>query len=259
MERYWAGLSVLDRLAEAGAELSSGEVGALLGTKSVKGIGAALSGSRNTLFGAGIRMEEAAVRRAAGGRSVWTAGPRIRQAIHVLGQERYRWRSSGGRDDVPLEGVRGGRTGVGPAGAEVAGQRLPDRRREGGTGRDPGRRWIRDRRRPARSDRGSLRRPDRAGSGRTGASGARWLWREWDLGARGIRLRRAPGAGRYRDWTVVDHDCLDRRGKLGRNAGLRWWMYGARWRRSVRKAGARSPGTQWITGGTPRWGPDSDM
>jgi len=108
VERYWAGLSVLDRLAEPGAELSSGEVGALLGTKSVKGIGAALSGSRNTLFGAGIRMEEAAVRRAVGGRSVWTAGQRIRQAIHVLEQERYRWRSSGGRDAVPLEEVRSG-------------------------------------------------------------------------------------------------------------------------------------------------------
>ena len=103
MARYWAGLSVLARLSEAGTELSSAEVGALLGTWSVKGIGAALSGTRNTLYAAGIRMEEAAIRRTVGGRSVWTGGPRIRQAMHVLEQERYRWTYIGGRDDVPIE------------------------------------------------------------------------------------------------------------------------------------------------------------
>ena len=104
--RYWAGLRLLVRLSEAGTELSSGEVGALLGTRSVKGIGAALSGTRDTLFAAGIRMDEAAIRRTVRGRSVWTGGPRIRQAIHVLEQERYLWTESGGRDVVPFEGAR---------------------------------------------------------------------------------------------------------------------------------------------------------
>ena len=100
--RYWAGLPLLARLSETGTELSSAEVGALLGTRSVKGIGAALSGTRDTLFAAGIRLDEAAVR----GRSIWTAGPRIRQAIHVLEQERYRWTDSNERDDVPIKDAR---------------------------------------------------------------------------------------------------------------------------------------------------------
>ena len=69
-------------------------------------IGAALSGTRDTLFAAGIRMDEAAIRRTVRGRSVWTGGPRIRQAIHVLEQERYLWPESGGRDDVPIEDAR---------------------------------------------------------------------------------------------------------------------------------------------------------
>ena len=55
--RYWVGLTVLARLSEAGTEISSGEVGALLGKWSVKGVGAAPSGTRNTLFAAGIEME----------------------------------------------------------------------------------------------------------------------------------------------------------------------------------------------------------
>ena len=97
---------MLARLSETGTELSSVEVGALLGTRSVKGLGAALSGTRDTLFGAGIRMDEAAARRTVRGRSVWTRGPRIRQAMHVLEQERYRWTDSDGRDDVPIEDTR---------------------------------------------------------------------------------------------------------------------------------------------------------
>ena len=111
VERYWAGLPLLVRLSEAGPELSSGEVGALLGTRSVKGIGAALSGTRDTLFAAGIRMDEAAIRRTVRGRSVWTGGPRIRQAIHVLEQERYLWTEGGGRDVVPIEDARSGDPG----------------------------------------------------------------------------------------------------------------------------------------------------
>ena len=104
--RYWAGFPLLARLSEAGTELSSMEVAALLGTRNVKGIGAALSGTRNTLSAAGIRMDEAAIRRTVRGRSVWTGGPRIRQAMHVLEQERYRWTDGDGREDVPIEDAR---------------------------------------------------------------------------------------------------------------------------------------------------------
>ena len=82
------------------------EVAALLGTRNVKGIGAALYGTRNTLSAAGIRMDEAAMRRTVRGRSVWTGGPRIRQAMHVLEQERYRWTGGDGREDVPIEDAR---------------------------------------------------------------------------------------------------------------------------------------------------------
>ena len=109
--RYWAGLSLLVRLSQAGTELSSEEVGALLETRNVKGIGGALSGTRGTLGAAGIRLEEAAVRRPVRGRNIWTAGLRIRQAIHVLEQERYRWTVDRGRSDLAIENVRPGETG----------------------------------------------------------------------------------------------------------------------------------------------------
>ena len=110
LARYWAGLTLLDRLAQDGTELSSEDVCAMLGTRSVKGIGAALSGTRQTLRAAGIRMEEAAARRTVRGQSIWGAGPRIRQAMHVLEQERYRW-TGGGRNDSAAENVRPGETG----------------------------------------------------------------------------------------------------------------------------------------------------
>lgn len=110
LARYWAGLSLLERLAQDGTELSSEDVRAMLDTRSVKGIGTALSGTRQTLRAAGIRMEEAAVRRTAGGRSIWVAGPRIRQAMHVLEQERYRW-TRAGRNKSATENVRPGETG----------------------------------------------------------------------------------------------------------------------------------------------------
>ena len=89
LARHWAGLPLLTRLAQGGTELSSEQVGTILGTRNVKGIGAALSCTRFTLGASGIRMEEAAVRRTVRGRSVWSAGPRIHQAMHVLEQERF--------------------------------------------------------------------------------------------------------------------------------------------------------------------------
>ena len=102
--RYWAGLPLLARFSEAGTELSSMEVGALLGTRSVKGISAALSGTRDTLSAAGIPMDETTIRRTVRGRSVWTGGPRIRQAMHVLEQERYRWTGGDGREHPVPDG-----------------------------------------------------------------------------------------------------------------------------------------------------------
>ena len=71
-----------------------------------KGIGAALSRTSDTLSAAGIRMDEAAIRRTVRGRSVWTGGPRIRQAMHVLEQGRYRWTGGDERDDLPIEDAR---------------------------------------------------------------------------------------------------------------------------------------------------------
>ncbi len=100
---YWAGLSVFARLVEDGTELSSSEVAALLQTRSVKGIGASLSGTRRTLSAGGIRMDEAVVRRTVRGRSVWKGGPRILQAIHVLEQERYQWTRRREKEDIPVE------------------------------------------------------------------------------------------------------------------------------------------------------------
>ena len=101
--KIWSGLPVLVRLSEPGTELSSAEVAAVLGTRSVKGIGSVLSGTRRTLSNSGIQMDEAAVRRTVRGRRVWTAGPRIRQAMHVLEQERYRWTYRSDPDDGMLE------------------------------------------------------------------------------------------------------------------------------------------------------------
>ena len=67
----------------------------------VQAIGAALSGTRLSLRVEGIRLDEALVRRQVRGRSLWSAGPRIAQARHVLEQARFRyveWIGSGGPD-----------------------------------------------------------------------------------------------------------------------------------------------------------------
>lgn len=100
--RYWAGLALFARLSEARSALTSREVSDLLGTRSVKGIGAALSGTRMSLEGAGIRFDEAVGKRTVRGRSLWTAGPRLRQAQHVLERTRRYW-TKGARGEAPLE------------------------------------------------------------------------------------------------------------------------------------------------------------
>ena len=109
--RYWAGLELLERISGTGATLTSDEVAAILGTKSVKGIGAALSGTRLLLERAGIRLEEALLRRTVRRRSEWTAGPRIRQARHVLEKVRRSWPNSGHTAGLPVEDVAPGYEG----------------------------------------------------------------------------------------------------------------------------------------------------
>ena len=109
--RYWAGLELLERISETGAALSSEEVAATLGTRSVKGIGAALSGTRLSLEQAGVRLDEAVRRRTVRRRSEWTAGPRIRQARHVLEKVRRRWMKSGPAGELPVEDVTPGYEG----------------------------------------------------------------------------------------------------------------------------------------------------
>ena len=107
----WAGLAVMERLSETGAGLASEEVGGLLGTRSVKGVGAALSGTRSSLAEAGIRFDEAVVRRTVRGRSVWTVGPRIRQARHALEFERLRWTGKQLLDNVRVDDAPPGHRG----------------------------------------------------------------------------------------------------------------------------------------------------
>ena len=108
---YWAGLGILDRLSEPGTALTSEEVRDILGTRSVKGIGAALSGTRRSLHQAGIRLDEAVSRKTVRGRSVWTSGPRIRQARNVLEQTRRVWLKHTRPLRVPVEEAEPGHPG----------------------------------------------------------------------------------------------------------------------------------------------------
>ena len=101
---YWRGLRVLDRLSGDPPGLTSAEVATTLGLRSVKGIGRSLSQTRESLALGGIRFDEAVDRRTVGGRTAWFAGPRIRQARHVLEHQRRYWLAN--RDEVPLEDVR---------------------------------------------------------------------------------------------------------------------------------------------------------
>ena len=97
------GLPLLLRLSEAGTELSSIEVARLIGRQELRGIGAALSLTKGVLFDAGIRWDEAVYLRTYRGRSIWTGGPRIRQAIHVLEQARLYWSRVDGLEYIPIE------------------------------------------------------------------------------------------------------------------------------------------------------------
>ena len=111
LTRCWAGLAILDRLSETRTGLTSEDVGTLLGTRSVKGIGSALSGTRGSLEAAGIRLDEAVCRRSVRGRTVWTRGLRTRQAKHALEHARRRWTRSKRQDGIPVEDVEAGYPG----------------------------------------------------------------------------------------------------------------------------------------------------
>ena len=105
LKMFWAGLDVLQELVEPGSELSSEEVSIILGTRNTKGIGAALSGTRDTLASFGIQRNEALIRSTRKGKSVWRAGPRIRQANHILQISRESWIKSSQFDQVPTDNV----------------------------------------------------------------------------------------------------------------------------------------------------------
>ena len=109
--RYWAGLGILEELSETGKGLTSEEVSNILGTRSVKGIGSALSRTKISLAEAGIRIDETVRRRSVRGRTVWTSGPRIRQAKHALEHARRSWTRSERGDGVPVEEVQPGHPG----------------------------------------------------------------------------------------------------------------------------------------------------
>ena len=134
MARYWSGLAILERLSETGAGLASEEVAAILGARSVKGIGSALSGTRSSLGEVGIRLDEAVHRR---------AGARIhaldRRTSGSAGTTCTRTRASKVDEEraAELGACRGGATRAPGAGsraprAQVEGGGVPDRRRDGG-------------------------------------------------------------------------------------------------------------------------------
>ncbi len=102
LAKYWAGLGALERMVETGAALTTEELSAILGTKNVRGVGAALSSTRFTLRQSGIRFDEAVTKRSVRGRTLWSPGPRIRQALHVLEQARYQFALKGTKYDVTL-------------------------------------------------------------------------------------------------------------------------------------------------------------
>lgn len=80
---------MLERLVEPGSSLSTEDLAAILGTKGVTGVGAALAGTRHSLRESGIRLDEALIKRSVRGRTVWSQGPRIQQTIHVLRRHRH--------------------------------------------------------------------------------------------------------------------------------------------------------------------------
>lgn len=110
LDKYWAGLAILDPLSVSGTTLTSEQVRTALGTRSVKGIGSALRPTRLALELAGIRLDEAVRKRSERGRTVWTGGPRIRQARHVLDRVR-RDTTNGPQDDSASEAPPKGYTG----------------------------------------------------------------------------------------------------------------------------------------------------
>ena len=111
VSRFWAGLAILEQLLEPGSALTSEELSTILGTKNVKGVGAALSGTRHSLSRAGVRFDEAVCKRSVRGRTVWTPGPRIRQAIRILERERDSWKRSRRENKVPVVDAQPGDPG----------------------------------------------------------------------------------------------------------------------------------------------------
>lgn len=109
-EGYWLGLGVLEELSRSPDGLTSEQVSAILGTRGVKGIGAALSRTRWSLELLGIRLDEALRRRTVRRRSVWMPGPRIRQARHALELARRVW-TNGGGEAVPVVDLPDGHPG----------------------------------------------------------------------------------------------------------------------------------------------------
>ena len=105
------GLALLERLGQGAPGLTSEELRSILGARSVKGIGAALSGTRLSLRLEGIRLDEALVRRQVRGRSLWSVGPRIAQARHALEHARRMWTRRERKHRAPLEEAPPGHPG----------------------------------------------------------------------------------------------------------------------------------------------------
>ena len=85
-----SGLDLLKRLGAVPEGIGTGEVSAILGLASHKGIGTRLRTTKSEIRRYGIRFEHAVVRtpRPKGGGSTWRAGPRTDHALHVLRRAR---------------------------------------------------------------------------------------------------------------------------------------------------------------------------
>ena len=104
----WAALPILERLAQPGGELTSEEVAQLLRTRSVSGIASTMSWSRTLISEGGIRFDEAVIRRRRQGKSIWTAGPRIAQALNLMRLRRQGYPDGEWGDDIPVEDIEPG-------------------------------------------------------------------------------------------------------------------------------------------------------
>lgn len=108
---YWSALAILEKLLDGESVLTSEQVSVILKTRNTKGIGSALRSTKYSLANVGIRLDEAISKRSVRGRTIWTAGPRIRQARHALQHARRTWTRNKRSDRISVAAVQTGHCG----------------------------------------------------------------------------------------------------------------------------------------------------